>query len=143
MFKRKWMLTLGILATFGIWMGCASSPKYLTSFNGPFTVEVLPTGPPNWSYDITASSQTGITSVEMISSADLSDADIEVEPLYRNQILTEVKTVDGLEIVLDRDSTHDLSFSLVSNDFENGLVYFKVTGEGGITRTVGPVAGPQ
>lgn len=143
MYKRNWMLLLGLLFTTGLWMGCASSPKYLQAFNGPFTVEVLPTGPPTWSYDITASNQTGIQAVEIVSSASLEEAEVEVEPFYPDPIVSEVRTDDGLEIVLNRPSDRHISFSVVGNDFENGLVYVKITGEGGLTRTVGPVAGPQ
>lgn len=143
MLKHKWIMTLSLLTAMGLWISCASSPKYLTSFNGPFTVKVLPTGPPTWSYDITASNQTGITSVEIISSANLEAAQIEVEPTYRNHIQTQVTTAQGVQLVLDRTSKHDLSFSITGKDFKNGLISFRITGEGGISRVVGPVAGPQ
>ena len=108
---------------------------------GPFFVSVLPAQPPTWNYTVTSDSQNEVTSVVIHSASNLSDCTITAERL--GFVVSARQADTGHEVVLETRGSREFNASIHCPDHEQGEVYLKVTDAGGITRTIGPIAGPK
>lgn len=127
-------------------IGCGSSiPIRQLAALGPFQVEVLPAGPPTWTYAISTDRAEGIVSVEVITPVDTKLARLErVAGATGRSTWAPWKdeNVIGLR-TLDPKGRRSLRFSLVAESAAAGVVYLRVEDEQGLTATLGPVAGPN
>ena len=113
----------------------------IQKLGGPFIVSVLPAQPPTWTYTVTSDNQNELTSVEIHSKTSLSDCTITADRL--GMTISSRQTDKGHDVVLDAFGTKRLTTTLSCPDHEQGEVFLKVTDAGGITRTLGPIAGPK
>lgn len=108
---------------------------------GPFFVSILPANPPTWTYTVTSDNQNELTSVEILSTSNLSDCVIDAE--RTGMTIRATQTDKGHNVILTGSGDRSVTASLTCSDHEKGEVFLRITGAGGITRTVGPVAGPK
>ena len=113
----------------------------IQKLGGPFTVSVSPAQPPTWTYTVTSDNQNELTSVEIQSETNLSDCTITADRL--GMTISSRKTDIGHDVVLATYGTRRLTASLSCPNHEQGVVFLKVTDAGGITRKIGPIAGPK
>jgi hypothetical protein len=135
--RFSWIVAVAAL-TIGV-TGLAGAQ--LHKLGGPFFVSVLPAHPPTWTYTVSSDGQNELTSVVILSDSNLSDCTITAERL--GMALSSTKTDKGHDVMLDASGTKHLTASLRCSDHEAGEVFLRVTDAGGITRTIGPIAGPK
>ena len=134
--KLAWSAAIAVL-TIGI-AGLAAAQ--IQKLGGPFYVSVLPAQAPTWTYTVSTDSQNELASVEILSDSNLSDCTITAERL--GMAHTSKMTDKGHDVVLDVSGKR-LTASLRCSDHESGEVFLRVTDTGGISRTIGPIAGPK
>ena len=108
---------------------------------GPFFISVLPAHPPTWTYTVTTDTHNELTSVEILSNSSLSDCSITAE--RTGMTIRSTPTDKGHHVVLTGSGERSVTASLTCSDHAKGEVFLRITDAGGITRTVGPIAGPK
>ena len=134
---RKWFAAHAILAAVAL---TGYSDAQVHTQEGPFFVSILPANPPTWTYTVHSSGQNELVSVEILSDSNLSDCTINAA--RTGEALSSRRTETGHNVVLNALNTRTLTASLSCSDHELGEVFLRVTDAGGISRTIGPVAGP-
>jgi hypothetical protein len=138
-------LEVGLVCLIGL-IGCAASAPW-SAMNDLITVEVMPAGPPIWTYTIWTSGAENLVAVEFVSSADLSQCTVTALP-DEVEIAT-TQTPQGLKVSLRGtrfgqrfEQFRKITLVLNGKRKKNGAISLRVTDFAGNVRRVGPVAGP-